>query len=95
MPYSEFVYWWQIGYAVAVAVVLIVAILLAVILFAASSIERLARTALHVAGEIETSTRPIWALADANALIEEIVVAVRRADAHAAAVAESLAGRPR
>lgn len=93
MPYDEFVGWWQVGYGLGVTVVLVVAILLAVILFTALSIERLARTALGVAGEIEQSTRPIWALADANAIVQDIMHAVKRAEAHTAAIADALCGK--
>lgn len=92
MPYDTFVRWWQLGYGLGVAVVLIVAILLVAILLVALSIERLARVALGVAGEIEVSTRPIWSLADANAIVEDIVKAVRRADAHTTAIADALGG---
>lgn len=92
MSYDTFVQWWQLGYALGVAVVLIVAVLLIAILVVALTIERLARQALGVAGQIEVSTRPIWSLADANAIIEDIVKAVRRADAHTAAMADALGG---
>ena len=92
MPYDAFVKWWQLGYGLGLTVVLIVAILLVAILIVALSIERLARVALGVAGEIEVSTRPIWSLADANAIVEDIVKAVRRADAHTTAIADALGG---
>lgn len=92
MPYDTFVQWWQLAYGLGVLVVLIVAVLLIAILAVALSIERLARTALTVAAEIETSTRPIWSLADANAIVEDIVKAVRRADGHTAAIADALGG---
>ena len=92
MPYDAFVKWWQLGYGLGLTVVLIVAILLVAILLVALSIERLARVALGVAGEIEISTRPIWSLADANAIVEDIVKAVRRADAHTTAIADALGG---
>ena len=92
MPYDAFVRWWQLGYGLGAAVVLIVAILLIAILMVALSIERLAGTALGVAGEIERTTRPIWSLADANAIVEDIVKAVRRADAHTTAIADALGG---
>ena len=92
MPYDTFVRWWELGYGLGSAVVLIVAILLIAILAVALSIERLARVAREVAGEIEVSTRPIWSLADANAIVEDIVKAVRRADAHTSAIADALGG---
>jgi len=92
MLYTDFVFWWQVGYALGVLVVVIVAVLLLAILAVALSIERLARTARHVAGEIERSTRPIWSLAEANAIVEDIVRAVRRADAHTTAIADALGG---
>ena len=92
MPYDAFVGWWELGYGLGVTVVLIVAILLIAILLVALNIERLARVALGVAGEIEVSTRPIWSLADANAIVEDIVKAVRRADAHTTAIADALGG---
>ena len=92
MPYDTFVRWWQLGYGLGVTVVLIVAVLLIAILMVALSIERLARVALGVAGAIEISTRPIWSLADANAIVEDIVKAVRRAAAHTTAIADALGG---
>ena len=92
MPHDTFIRWWELGYGLGITVVLIVAILLIAILVVALTIERLARVALGVAGEIEVSTRPIWSLADANAIVENIVKAVRRSDAHATAIADALGG---
>lgn len=93
MPEAEFYRWWYIGYALGALVVAIVAALLGVILVTARRIERLAAVALGVTGEIEQSTRPIWALADANAITEDIVRTVRSIEARTAEIADALAPR--
>ena len=90
---------WTLGFALGTVVVLIVAALLIAILLVARNIERLAGQALAVAGEIEAATRPVWALGDANDLVEEIATAVRSIDAQVTALADQLApeaggGRP-
>ena len=82
---------WTLGFALGAAVVLVVAALLIAILLVARNIERLAGQALGVAGEIEAATRPIWALGDANDLVEEIATAVRSIDAQVTALANHLA----
>ena len=82
---------WTLGFALGTAVVLVVAALLIGILLVARNIERLAGQALAVAGEIEAATRPIWALGDANHLVEEIATAVRSIDAQVTALADHLA----
>jgi hypothetical protein len=82
---------WTLGFALGTVVVLIVAALLIAILLVARNIERLAGQALAVAGEIEAATRPVWALGDANDLVEEIATAVRSIDAQVTALANHLA----
>ncbi len=82
---------WVLGYALGAAVVAVVALLLIAILLVARNIERLAGTALAVAGTIETATRPIWTLADANQIVEEIATAVRSIDSQVTTLADHLA----
>jgi hypothetical protein len=68
---------WVLGYVLGAVVVVVVAALLVAVLLVARNIERLAGQALHVAGAIESATRPIWSLADANAVVEDLVATVR------------------
>lgn len=53
---------WTLGFAAAVVVVLVVAVLLVYILAQAMRIRRLAVLASQVVGDIETNTRPVWQL---------------------------------
>lgn len=82
---------WLLGFALGAAVVLVVAALLIGILLVARNIERLAGQALGVAGEIVSATRPVWALGDANDIVEDIATAVRSIDAQVTALADQLA----
>jgi hypothetical protein len=81
---------WALGFALGAVVVVAVAALLIAILLVARNIERLAGRALGVAGEIEAATRPVWVLADANDLVEEIAGAARSIDAQVTALADHL-----
>jgi hypothetical protein len=85
---------WVLGFALGAAIVLVVAALLVAILLVARNIERLAGQALGVAGEIVAATRPVWALGDANEIVEEIAAAVRSIDARVTALADQLAPEP-
>jgi len=81
---------WTLGFTLGGLVVVVVAVLLIAILLVARNIERLAGQALGVAGEIEAATRPIWALADANDILEEIAGIVRSVESQVALIADEL-----
>jgi hypothetical protein len=90
---------WILGFTFGAAVVLVVAALLIAILRVARNIERLAGEALGVAGDVVSATRPVWALGDANDIVEDIATAVRSIDAQVTGLADQLApeaggGRP-
>jgi hypothetical protein len=82
---------WTLGYVLGAAVVVVVAALLIAILLVARSIEQLAGQALAVAGEIRAATRPIWAVAEANEVIEDIAATARSIESQVAAIADGLA----
>ena len=82
--------WWAIGFILGGAIAVVVAALLITILLVARNIERLAGQALGVAGEIKTATRPIWSLADANNILEDIAGTVRSIEAQVTAIADEL-----
>jgi hypothetical protein len=82
---------WILGFTLGAAVVLAVAALLTGILLVARNIERLAGQALGVAGDIVAATRPVWALGDANDIVEDVATAVRSIDAQVTALADQLA----
>ena len=82
--------WWATGFILGGAIVVVVAALLITILLVARNIERVAGQALGVAGEIITATRPIWSLADANDLLEDIAGTVRSVEAQVTAIADEL-----
>ena len=82
--------WWAIGFILGGAIAVVVAALLITILLVARNIERLAGQALGVAGEIITATRPIWSLADANDIVEDIAGTVRSVEAQVTVIADEL-----
>jgi hypothetical protein len=82
---------WTVGFVLGGVIVVVVAALLITILLVARNIEQLAGQALGVAGEIKTATRPIWALADANDIVEDIVGIVRSIEAQVTTIADELA----
>jgi hypothetical protein len=82
--------WWTVGFLLGGLVTAVVAALLVTILLVARNIERLARQALGVAGEIETATRPVWSLADANDVLVDIAGTVRSIEAQVTTVADEL-----
>ena len=82
--------WWTVGFMTGGVVVVVVAALLITILLVARNIERLAGQALGVAGEIITATRPIWSLADANGMVEDVAGTVRSIEAQVTAIADEL-----
>jgi hypothetical protein len=84
--------WWIIGFAAAGLVVVVVAALLLGILYQARRIRRLALTAVEVVGEIDASTRSIWALRTTNATAAELLEAARSIEANTAAIDEAVTG---
>jgi hypothetical protein len=82
--------WWTVGFILGGVIVVVVAALLITILLVARNIERLAGQALSVAGGIRTATRPIWSLADANEILEDIAGTVRSIEAQVTAIADEL-----
>jgi hypothetical protein len=82
--------WWTVGFILGGVIVVVVAALLITILLVARNIERLAGQALSVAGEIRTATRPIWLLANANDILEDIGGTVRSIEAQVTAIADEL-----
>lgn len=84
--------YWTLGFTLGGVVVVVVAALLITILVVARRIESLATTALEVAGEIETGTKPIWALGTANGVVEDIVRTVRSVDGRVNVIADTLEG---
>jgi hypothetical protein len=82
--------WWTVGFLLGGVIVVVVAALLITILLVARNIERLARQALGVAGEIKTATGPIWSLADANDIVEDIAGTVRSIEAQVTRIADEL-----
>jgi hypothetical protein len=81
---------WTLGFILGGVIVVVVAALLISILLVARNIEFLAGQALGVASEIKTATRPIWSLADANDLVEEIAGTVRSVEAQVTTIADEL-----
>ena len=81
---------WTLGFILGGVIVVVVAALLITILLVARNIERLAGQALGVAGEIKTATRPIWSLADANDIVEDIAGTVRSIEAQVTTIADEL-----
>jgi hypothetical protein len=83
--------WWTVGFLLGGVIVVVVAALLIAILLVARNIERLAGQALGVAGEIKAATRPVWALADANDILEDIAGTVRSVEAQVTLISDELA----
>ena len=81
---------WTVGFLLGGLIVVVVAALLITILLVARNIERLAGQALGVAGEIKAATRPVWALADANGMVEDVAGTVRSIEAQVTAIADEL-----
>lgn len=77
---------WTLGFIAGGAIVVVVALLLIGIIYQATRILRLARTAAAVVGEIDTQTRSVWALRDTNVVAEQILEGARAIDANAAAI---------
>jgi hypothetical protein len=82
--------WWNFGFVVGALIVLIIAVLLIAILLVARNIRRLAAEALSVAGEIENTTKPIWDIAGANKVVEDIAVTAKSVESRVKAIATTL-----
>ena len=77
---------WTFGFIAGGAVVVVVAVLLIGIIYQATRILRLARTASEVVGQIDSQTGSVWALRDTNAVAEQLLEGARAIDANAAAI---------
>lgn len=87
--------WWIVGWSVGGAVVLIAALLLITILMVARKIRRQATGALDVVHELREATLPLWALGDANRLVEDSLRAVYSIETSAGQIADALGGPAR
>jgi hypothetical protein len=81
---------WALGFILGGVIVVVVAALLIAILLVARNIERLAGQALGVAVDIRSATRPIWSLADANEIVEDIAGTVHSIEAQVTMIADEL-----
>lgn len=90
MSEDAFYGFWNLGYVLGAAVVVAVAVLLIVILLVARKIESLATVALNVAGDIESRTRSIWLLGEANRIVSRILAATTRIETSTLATADAL-----
>jgi hypothetical protein len=84
--------WWNLGFILGGAIVLIVALLLIVILLVARNIRGLAAEALSVAGEIETATTSIWGIEGANDLVRDTARAAKSIEERVKGIAAVLEG---
>ena len=82
--------WWNLGFILGGAIVIIVAVLLIAILLVARNIRRLAAEALSMAGEIETATAPIWGIGAANDIIREMAIAAKSIESRVKTMAAAL-----
>ena len=82
--------WWTFGSVVGALIVLIVAVLLIAILLVARNIRRLAAEALSVAAEIENATKPIWNIAAANNIVEDMALTAKSIESRAKIIATVL-----
>lgn len=84
--------YWDTGFIVSGAIVLVVALVLIVILLVARKIQRLAAEALSVAGEIEAATNSIWGIEGANALVKDTAIAAKSIEGRVKGIAAVLGG---
>jgi hypothetical protein len=82
--------YWYIGLAVAAVVVAIAAVLLVLVLMTARRIERSARAALRMVGQIRENTQVIWALQDTNTGARQLSAGAESILGHAAQIAQAL-----
>lgn len=84
--------YWNLGFIISGAIVLVVALLLIVILLVARRIRHLAGEALSVAGEIEAATNSIWGIEGANDLLKEIARGAKSIEGRVKGIAQVLGG---
>ncbi len=84
--------YWNIGFILSGAIVVVVALVLIVILWVARKIRRLAAEALSVAGEIEAATNSIWGIEGANNLVKDIARGAQSIEGRVKAIAGVLGG---
>ena len=84
--------YWNIGFIISGAIVVVVALVLIVILLVARKIKRLAGEALSVAGEIEAATNSIWGIGGANDLVKDIARGALSIEGRVKGIAKVLGG---
>ena len=82
--------WWALGFGVAAAVVVAVAVLLLAILWQARRIRRLASTAAEIVGEIDANTRSVWRVAKINRTAGALLDGAAAIEANARAIREAV-----
>ena len=84
--------YWNIGFILSGAIVVVVALVLIVILLVARNIRKLAGEALSVAGEIEAATMSIWGIEGANNLVKDIARGAQSIEGRVKGIAGILGG---
>ena len=84
--------YWNLGFIISGAIVVVVALVLIVILLVARKIKRLAGEALSVAGEIEAATNSIWGIGGANDLVKDIARGALSIEGRVKGIAKVLGG---
>lgn len=82
--------YWLLGFGLGLVVVVVVAALLIGIIYQATRILRLARTASEVVGQIDTNTRSVWALRATNTVAQQILEGARAIEGNATAIVDAL-----
>jgi hypothetical protein len=85
---------WLIGFAAALAVVLIVALLLIGILWQALRIKRLAIAASGIVLQIDKNTQSVWALRTTNEVAASILAGATAIDDNARAIVDAASHAP-
>ena len=81
---------WYLGFAIAGAVVVVVAVLLLAIIFQCRRIVRLAGTAVVVVREIDHNTRPIWSLNATNKVAGGLLDGAKAINKNAGLIVDAL-----
>lgn len=84
--------YWNLGFIISGAIVVVVALVLIVILLVAQKIKRLAGEALSVAGEIEAATNSIWGIEGANDIVKDIARGAKSIEGRVKGIAKVLGG---
>ena len=87
-------FWWAIGFAAAILVVLVVAVLSLLILLQARRIRGLALTAAQVVAQIDQNTRSIWALKATNETADALHEGAAAIEANAKRIEEAVVVEP-